>query len=64
MDRSTVENAVIEGATRGMTITDSAFYVHAVTFRNNEIPPTVDTGAVNDGDTWTITSPRTPCGSV
>ncbi len=40
---SIVENAVIEGAVRGMTITDSAPYVHAVTFRNNEIPSTLDT---------------------
>lgn len=40
---SIVEHAVLEGATRGMTITDSAPYVRAVTFRNNELPATLDT---------------------
>lgn len=53
---SIVENAVIEGATRGMTITDAAPYLHAVTFRANEIPSTLDTigGAallIRDGST-------------
>jgi hypothetical protein len=43
VDGSIVEHTVIEGATRGMTITASSPYLHAVTFRNNELPATLDT---------------------
>lgn len=40
---SVVEHAVVEHATRGMELAGASPYVHAVTFRNNELPATVDT---------------------
>lgn len=40
---SIVEHAVVEHATRGMELAGASPYLHAVTFRNNELPATVDT---------------------
>jgi predicted outer membrane repeat protein len=53
---SIVEDAVIEGATRGMSLQGASPYLHRVAFRDNEIPSVLDTvgGAgllVSDGAT-------------
>lgn len=56
VEGSIVEEAIVENATRGMHLAGASPYVHAVTFRANEIPVTIDTvgGAgllVSDGAT-------------
>lgn len=40
---SILEHAVVENATRGVSIAGSAPYVHAVTFQDNELPTTIET---------------------
>ncbi len=53
---SILEHAIVEYATRGTLVDGASPYVHAVTFRNNELPGSIDTigGAgllIRDGST-------------